>query len=85
MSTASYERMMMDTRVIERQTEAELAFAKSLEEQGVDPMQFMEQWKITCHQFNTLAHYLYDVNDEELILPPSLKAFMFAVQKKRAA
>ncbi len=76
---------IVEMQHIKSQVDAEAAFGDFLEAQGVDPMQFMEQWKITHHQFNTLAHYLHGVNDEELALPASLKAVMFAVQRKRAA
>ena len=77
--------MMVEKERIEQQTEAEAAFGESLEAQGVDPVQFMKQWKLSHHQFNTLAHYLHGVNDEEPVLPPALKALLLAVETRRAA
>lgn len=85
MSTISYERVMREKNWIERQTDAELAFAKSLEDQGVDPVQFMKQWKLSHHQFNTLAHYIYGVQDEAPVLPPALKALLQAMETRFAA
>jgi LPS sulfotransferase NodH len=85
MSTASYEQMMVEKKWIERQTDAEFAFAKSLEAQGVDPIQFMKQWKLSHHQFNTLAHYIHGVHDEEPILPPALQVLLGALETRRAA
>ena len=85
MSTASYEQMMAEKKWIERQADAEFAFAKSLEDQGVDPGQFMKQWKLSLHQFNTLAHYIHGVHDEEPVLPPSLKALLWAMETRLAA
>lgn len=85
MSTATYNQMMMDNKRIEQQTDAEFAFAESLESQGVDCSQFMRQWKLSLHQFNTLAHYIHGVNDEEPVLPPTLKALLFALATRRAA
>ena len=80
MSTASYEQMMTDKKWIERQTNAEFAFAQSLEDQGVDPAEFMKQWKLSLHQFNTLAHYLHGVSDEEPVLPPALQVLLRLAQ-----
>jgi len=85
MSSASYAQMMVEKERIEQQTEAEAAFGESLEAQGVDPVQFMKQWKLSHHQFNTLAHYLHGVNDEEPVLPPALKALLLAMETRRAA
>lgn len=85
MSSASYEKMMADKKRIEAQTDAEFAFAEVLESQGVDCCQFMKQWKLTSHQFNVLVHYLRGVNNEEPVLPPVLKALLFALEAKRAA
>ena len=76
MSTLSYEKMMTEKRWIERQGDAEFAFAQSLEDQGVDPAEFMKQWKLSLHQFNTLAHYIHGVNDEEPVLPGALKVLL---------
>ncbi len=76
---------MAEKRGIERQGDAEAAFAKSLEAQGVDPLQFMKQWKLSHHQFNTLAHYIHGVHDEEPALPPALKALLRALETRRAA
>ncbi len=70
---------------IKRQVDAEAAFGESLEAQGVDPVQFMKQWKLSHHQFNTLAHYLHGVNDEEPVLPPALKVVLTAMETRRAA
>ena len=70
---------------IKRQVDAEAAFGESLEAQGVDPIQFMKQWKLSHHQFNTLAHYLHGVNDEEPVLPPALKVMLTALETRRAA
>lgn len=85
MSTISYERAMREKNWIERQTDAEFAFAKSLEDQGVDPVQFMKQWKLSLHEFNTLAHYIYGVHDEQPVLPPALKALLQAMETRLAA
>ena len=84
MSTASYEKMMTEKKWIERQGDAEAAFGEALEAQGVDPVQFMKQWKLSHHQFNTLAHYIHGVNDEEPVLPPALKALLRAMETRRA-
>lgn len=70
---------------IKCQVDAEAAFGESLEAQGVDPIQFMKQWKLSHHQFNTLAHYLHGVNDEEPVLPPALKVMLTALETRRAA
>ena len=70
---------------IKSQVEAEAAFGEYLERRGVDPVLFMKQWNLSHHQFNTLAHYLHGVNDEEPNLPPSLEAVLFALEKPRAA
>ena len=43
MSSESYARIMADSKRIEQQTDAEFAFAESLESQGVDCSQFMKQ------------------------------------------
>ena len=85
MSTASYEQMMTDKKRIEQQVDAEFAFAESLEAQGIDCSVFMKQWKLSAHQFNTLAHYIHGVNDEEPVLPPALKALLRAMETRRAA
>ena len=45
----------------------------------------MKQWKLSHHQFNTLAHYIHGVNDEEPVLPPTLKALLLAMESRRAA
>ena len=76
MSTTSYEKMMTDKKWIERQTDAEFAFVQSLEDQGVDPAEFRKQWKLSPHQFNTLAHYIHGVNDEDPVLPGALKVLL---------
>ena len=65
---------------INRQTEAEFAFARDLESQGMDCAQFMAKWELSLHQFNVLAHFVYSVNDEDLSVPPALKALLFAVR-----
>lgn len=70
---------------IKRQVDAEAAFGESLEGQGVDPVQFMKQWKLSHHQFNTLAHYVHGVDDEDLVLPPALKALLTVMETRRAA
>ncbi len=85
MSSIRYDQMMADKDRIEKQTKAEFAYAESLERQGVDCSLFMKQWKLSPHQFNTLAHYLYGVNDEEPVLPPALKALMLAMETRWAA
>ena len=85
MSTASYERMMTEKKWIERQSDAEAAFGKFLESQGAAPVQFMKRWKLSHHQFNTLAHYIHGVNDEEPELPAELRAILFAMQVPKAA
>lgn len=77
--------MMTDKKWIGRQVGAEFAFGELLEANGVDPNQFMKQWKLSHHQFNTLAHYLHGVNDEEPVLPPALKAMLTAMETRRAA
>ena len=76
MSTLSYEKMVAEKKWIERQSDAEFAFAQSLEDQGVDPAEFRKQWKLSLHQFNTLAHYIHGVNDEEPVLPGALKVLL---------
>ena len=85
MSSASYAQMMADKRQIERQVDAEIILGEALEANGVAPIQFMKQWKMSHHQFNTLAHYLHGVNDEEPVLPPALKALLSAMETRRAA
>ncbi len=85
MSSASYAQTMADKKQIEQQVDAEFAFGELLEANGVDPILFMKQWKLSHHQFNTLAHYLHGVNDEETILPPALKAMLTAMETRRAA
>ena len=85
MSTASYEQMMMEKKWIERQVDAEVAFARSLEAQGVDLAEFMRQWKLSHHQFNTLAHYLHGVNDEEPVLPGALKVLLRPAEARTTA
>lgn len=84
-SSASYAQMMADKKRIEQQVDAEFAFGTFLEAQGVDPVQFMKQWKLSHHQFNTLAHYVHGVDDEELVLPPALKALLTVMETRRAA
>jgi len=77
--------MMADKKWIERQVNAEAAFGEHLEAQGVDPIQFMKQWKLSHHQFNTLAHYIHGVNDKDLVLPPALKALLIALETRHRA
>jgi hypothetical protein len=77
--------MMADKERIGQQVNAEVAFAEALEAQGVDPIQFMKQWKLSHHQFNTLAHYIHGVNDEQPVLPPALKAVLLAMETRCAA
>ena len=76
---------MTEKKWIERQVDAEIAFAQSLENQGVNPVEFMKQWKLSLHQFNTLAHYLHGVNDEEPILPGALKVLLRPAEAHTAA
>ena len=85
MSSARYDQMMADKKRIEEQTDAEFAFGTFLEAQGVSPVQFMKQWKLSHHQFNVLAHYIHGVHDEEPVLPPTLKALLLAMKPRRAA
>lgn len=85
MSSTSYDQMMADKKRIEQQTNAEFTFAASLEAHGVDCSLFMKQWKLTPHQFNTLAHYIHGVNDEEPALPLALKALLTVMETRRAA
>ena len=80
MSTISYEQMMTEKQWIERQTDAEFAFARSLEDQGVDPAEFRKQWKLSLYQFNTLAHYIHGVHDEEPVLPGALKVLLTSLK-----
>ncbi|MBV9852895.1 MAG: hypothetical protein JO250_24820 [Armatimonadetes bacterium] len=75
---------MNERELIHRQTEAEFAFAQSLEAEGVDPERFMAAWGLTRHQFNLLAHTVYSVNDEAAALPPPLKPLLHAWQKASA-
>ena len=78
--------MSADERLhLKRQVDAEAAFGEYLEAQRVDPILFMKQWKLSHHQFNTLARYIHSVNDEEPVLPPTLKALLFAMETRRAA
>ena len=76
---------MVEKKAIERQVEAEVALGEALETQGVTPMQFMKQWKLTHHQFNVLAHSIYGVNDEEPDFSPMLRALLFAIQQAQRA
>ena len=86
MGTVTREKMSAGERLhLKRQVDAEAAFGEYLESQGADPIQFMKQWKLSHHQFNTLAHYIHGVNDEEPVLPPTLKALLFAMETRRAA
>jgi len=80
MSSASYAQMVADKKWIGRQVDAEISSANLLEAQGVGPVQFMKQWKLSHYQFNTLAHHVHGVNDEELVLPPALKALLLALE-----
>ena len=57
---------------IEQQTEAEFAFARSLEDHGIDCKRLMRRWGLTLHQFNVLAHTLDGVQDEAVVLHPQL-------------
>jgi len=45
----------------------------------------MKQWKLSHHQFNTLAHYIHGVNDKDLVLPPALKALLIALETRHRA
>jgi len=45
----------------------------------------MKQWKLSHHQFNTLAHYIHGVHDEEPVLPPALQVLLRALETRRAA
>ena len=72
---------MSDRQRIRQQTEAEFAFAHSLERDGVDPESFMQAWGLTLHQFNQLAQALYGVSDETTMFPPALRAFLRAAQE----
>ncbi len=86
METATrLEEFRSERQHIKRQVDAEAAFGEYLEAQEIDPVQFMKQWKLTHHQFNTLAHYVHGVNDEEPVLPPALKALLLAMETRRAA
>ena len=86
METATrQETLSIEKLHIKRQVDAEAAFGEYLEAQGVDPVQFMKQWKLSHHQFNTLAHYIHGVNDEEPVLPPALRATLFALETRCAA
>lgn len=85
MSSERYTQMIRDKKRIEQQVEAEFAFGVLLEANGTDPVGFMKQWKLSHHQFNTLAHYLHGVNDEEPALPPALRVLLGAAQTLRAA
>lgn len=77
MQTATrQEQITKEKQHIKCQVEAEAAFGESLEAQGVDPVEFMKQWKLSQHQFNTLAHYIHGVNDEEPVLPGALKVLL---------
>ena len=75
---------MDDRQRIYRQTEAEFAFAQSLEAEGVDPERFMAAWGLTLHQFNRLAHTVYGVNEETPALPAPLRALLRAWQEASA-
>lgn len=79
------EQILSEKQHIKRQVEAEAAFGESLEAQGVDPVQFMKQWKLSQHQFNTLAHYMHGVNDEEPVLPGALKVLLKPAKAHSAA
>ena len=79
------EESISEKQHIKRQVDAEAAFGEYLEAQGIDPVQFMKQWKLSHHQFNTLAHYIHGVNDEEPVLPLALKALLTVLETRRAA
>ncbi len=85
MSSERYTQMMRDKKHVEQQTDAEVAFAELLESRCIDCTTFMKQWKLSHHQFNTLAHYLHGVNDEEPILPPALSVLLGALERRQAA
>jgi hypothetical protein len=73
-----YDEYMSDRERIRLQTEAEFEFARDLESQGIDCKQFMDQLGLSLHQFNALAHCIYDVCDEEPTLPPALRGLLHA-------
>ncbi len=83
--TGRWEEFIATKRRIQQQTDAEFAFAEDLEAQGMSCADFKKQWKLSTHQFNVLAQFVHGVNDEEPVLPPALKALLFAVEAKRAA
>ena len=68
---------------IRAQVEAEIAFGVEMESHGIDDEQIMEALRLTKHQVNVMAHYLYGVNDEEP--PPILAALLQAAKSAEAA
>jgi hypothetical protein len=59
---------------ITAQAEAEAAFSCALEARGVDCERLRRELKLTRHTFNSVAHYLYGVADEDP--PPMLMALL---------
>src|SRR5258708_8514694 len=76
-----YDQYQTDRELIRKQAEAEFEFARSLESQGIDCKQFMDQFGLSLHQFNVLAHCVYEVNDEDPILPLAVKDLLYAFRK----
>lgn len=79
------EKFVAEKQHIKHQVVAEAAFGEIMEAHGMDPIQFMKQWKLSHHQFNTLAHYVHGVNDEEPMLPSAIKALLLTIEKSLAA
>ena len=63
---------------IERETDAEIAFGRFLEQSGVDCDDFMAQWGISHAQFNLISHFVYGINKDISSLPGALAALLKA-------
>lgn len=75
----------MTVQEIERETDAEIAFGRFLEQSGVDADEFMAQWKITHSQFNTISHFVFGVSDDISTLPKALAALLKASREHSLA
>jgi len=48
-----------------QQVNAEIAFTRALEEAGIAPERFRRRLGISRRQYHVMAHFLYDVYEEE--------------------
>ena len=79
------ENYTMSSQQIERETDAEIAFGRYLEQSGVDADEFMAQWKLTHGQFNAISHFVYGLNDDISSLPNALGALLRASRDRSLA